>query len=300
MKFEIEYNKLQTIIVDRLYKYLDIRRFGHLSHSQSILEIMDYSLFSGGKRIRPVLLLAAHKMVGGNIEESLPLACAIEMIHNYSLVHDDLPAMDNDDYRRGKPTTHVVYGEDMAILAGDALLNMAYEIMIENAYENLQNIEGHIKAMHILAKAAGIEGMISGQVADLKYENETIDADGLEFIHRYKTGAIINACVLAGVALEGIDSHLLKAIKTYGYNIGLAFQITDDILDIEGSFDKLGKEVGSDERNKKNTFPLLHGLDYSKIYVNELITEALDSLKEFGEDAYFLNQLALSIIDRQY
>lgn len=299
MNFENEYLKRQNKIIKKLGEYLNEDNYSHLFHSKSIVEIMRYSVLAGGKRLRPVLLISTHHMIDGNIEESLPLACAIEMIHNYSLIHDDLPAMDDDDYRRGKPTTHVVYGEDMAILAGDALLNMAYEIMIKNACNYPDNIHNHMEAMSIIAKASGIEGMISGQVADLYYENKTIDADALEFIHNYKTGALISASVLSGIALEDIDDDSVEAIGIYGRNIGLAFQITDDILDITGSFEEMGKKVGSDQKNRKNTYPLIHGLDQSMRYVNDLIIEATDALTLFGEKADFLRQLALTIVDRQ-
>lgn len=299
MNFENEYLKRKNKIINKLDEYLNEDNYDHLFYSKQIVEIMRYSVFAGGKRLRPVLLISTHHMVDGNIDESLPLACAIEMIHNYSLIHDDLPAMDDDDYRRGKPTTHMAYGEDMAILAGDALLNMAYEIMIKNACNYPNNIHNHMDAMSIIAKASGIHGMISGQVADLYYEDKTIDTDVLEFIHNYKTGALISASVLSGIALEDIDDDLVEAVGIYGRNIGLAFQITDDILDITGSFEAMGKKVGSDQKNKKSTYPLIHGLDKSKSYVNDLITEATDALTPFGKKADFLKQLALTIVDRQ-
>lgn len=299
MNFKNEYLERQNKIITKLDAYLDMDKFPHLLYSKQIIDIMRYSVFSGGKRLRPVLLISAHHMVGGDIDESLPLACAIEMIHTYSLIHDDLPAMDNDDYRRGKPTTHIMFGEDMAILAGDALLNMAYEIMIENACRHPHNIRNHMKAINIIAKSSGVNGMISGQVADIAYQDQNIEAETLEFIHSYKTGAIIKASVLSGIVLEDIDNNILKAMNIYGENIGLAFQITDDILDITGNFEDLGKKVGSDQINKKNTYPLLYGLDKSKKHVEDLIAEAIEVLAPFGEKSEFLKQLALNIIERQ-
>src|SRR5690606_5397426 len=211
----------------------------------------------------------------------------------------DLPSMDDDEYRRGKPTNHMVYGEDIAILAGDALLNMAYEIMLDNANGYLDNINNHLKAMSIIASASGINGMISGQVADIMYQDSSVDSDLLEFIHRYKTGALIRASVLAGAILENIDEALIESIEIYGNNIGLAFQITDDMIDITGTFEKLGKKVGSDKKNKKNTYPLLFGFDESKRRVKALIEEAIDVLEPFGDKAEFLKQLARDIADRQ-
>ena len=256
-------------------------------------------MFAGGKRLRPILLISFHSMVEGDIEESLALACAIEMIHTYSLIHDDLPSMDDDDYRRGKLTNHMVFGEGMAILAGDALLNMAYEIMIDNARKYPNNICNHLRSMYIISSSSGVNGMISGQVADISYQDEYIELDALEFIHGYKTAALIKASVLAGIMLEDVDRELISCARKYGENIGLAFQITDDILDITGSFEDLGKKVGSDQKNKKNTYPLLYGIDKSKKIVNDLITEAVEALRPFGEKADFLERLAINIINRQ-
>lgn len=300
MNFKNEYLERQNRVINKLDEYLHMDKFSHLSYSKQIIDIMRYSICTGGKRLRPVLLISAHHMVGGDIDESLPLACAIEMIHTYSLVHDDLPAMDDDDYRRGKPTTHIKFGEDMAILAGDALLNMAYEIMIENACEHSSNIHNHMRAINIIAKSSGVKGMISGQVADVAHQDESIQAEAVEFIHNYKTGALINASVLSGILLEDVDDSLIEAIDIYGKNIGLAFQITDDILDITGSFEDLGKRIGSDQKNKKNTYPLLYGLSQSKKHVRDLIAEAVEALTPFGEGSEFLKQLALNIIDRRY
>lgn len=299
MNFKDRYISLQNKINYQLENYLDMDNFEHLSYSQRIIDAMRYSIFAGGKRLRPILLISANSMVGGCMEESIPLACAIEMIHTYSLIHDDLPSMDDDEYRRGKPTNHMVYGEDIAILAGDALLNMAYEIMLDNANGYLDNINNHLKAMSIIASASGINGMISGQVADIMYQDSSVDSDLLEFIHRYKTGALIRASVLAGAILENIDDALIESIEIYGNNIGLAFQITDDMLDITGTFEKLGKKVGSDKKNKKNTYPLLFGFDESKRRVKALIEEAIDVLEPFGDKAEFLKQLARDIADRQ-
>ncbi len=299
MNFKDKYISMQNKINFKLDNYLNMDKFKYLKYSQQIVDAMRYSIFAGGKRLRPILLISANNMVGGTMDESIALACAIEMIHTYSLIHDDLPSMDDDKYRRGMLTNHMVYGEGMAILAGDALLNMAYEIMLDNANTYSDNIDNHLKAISIIAGASGLKGMISGQVADIAYQDSDVDVDALEFIHRHKTGALINASVLAGIILEDIDEDTIESMKTYGKNIGLAFQITDDILDITGTFESLGKETGSDKKNKKNTYPLLFGLDASKRHVENLVVEAIDVLEPFGERAEFLKQLARNIIDRQ-
>lgn len=257
-----------------------------------IYKAMKYSLTAGGKRLRPVLALAVAKMLGGKEEDVLPYACAIEMIHTYSLIHDDLPAMDNDDYRRGRLTNHKVFGEAMAILAGDGLLNLAFETMLNYSSENTSNSLARIRAMGIIAESAGTKGMIGGQVVDLEAEGENISADTLEYMHRCKTGALIKAPVLSAAVLCGAEDRELALLEEYAVNLGLAFQIKDDIMDVESSFEKMGKPAGSDAANDKSTFVTLYGLEKSKKMLHDITLKASAALDSFGEKAAFLKKLA--------
>lgn len=291
---EIYSNKLELVEV-ALKKLME----EHRDCPPTLLKAMNYSLFAGGKRIRPVLLLSAHELVGGNIDESMALACGLEMIHTYSLIHDDLPAMDDDDLRRGMPTNHRVFGEGMAILAGDALLNLAYEVFLENAMKYPHKLKQHIKAAFAIAKAAGIHGMIGGQVADLEQEGRDIRADALLYIHTHKTGALIEAAVRAGALLEPIEEDAEEAIAKYGQNLGLAFQIVDDILDVVGDAASMGKNPSRDERRKKATFPALYGLEESRRMARDLIEEAVGHLERFGKEACFLKEIAYYVLRRQ-
>ena len=268
-------------------------------YQKIIIESMNYSLSAGGKRLRPILTMEACKAVGGNVEDSIPFAMAIEMIHTYSLIHDDLPALDNDDLRRGKKTNHIVYGEDMAILAGDALLNYAFEVMLSNSIDK-KNPNKYLKAINEIAKASGIYGMIGGQVVDIQSENKQISKDKLDYIHNNKTAAIIIGCMRAGAIIGDATSNQLEKITKYAKNIGLSFQIVDDILDILGDESKLGKKVGSDIENQKSSYPSLLGLEESKNIAHELIQEAKDSIKTINEETKFLRDLADYIIDREY
>lgn len=268
-------------------------------YQKTVIEAMNYSLSAGGKRLRPILTLEACKIMGGNIDDAIPMAVAIEMIHTYSLIHDDLPALDNDDLRRGRPTNHKVYGDAMAILAGDSLLNYAFEIMLSNSI-NKEDPNKYLKAINEIASSSGIYGMIGGQVVDVESENKIIEKDKLDFIHMNKTAAIIVGCMRAGAIVGGADEEKLKSITTYGKNIGLAFQIVDDILDIVGDESKLGKHVGSDIENNKSTYPSLLGLEKSKEIANTLIDEAKNSIKNLSNDTEFLNGLAEYIIAREY
>lgn len=268
-------------------------------YQKTIIEAMNYSLSSGGKRLRPILTLEACKIVGGNEEDVIPFAVAIEMIHTYSLIHDDLPALDNDDLRRGRKTNHIVFGEDMAILAGDALLNYAFEIMLSSSI-NKENPSKYLKAINEIAKSCGIYGMIGGQVVDIQSENKIITKDKLDYIHNNKTAAIIIGCMRAGVIIGGGTEQDLENITKYARNIGLSFQIVDDILDIIGDEEKLGKKVGSDIQNNKSTYPSLLGLEKSKIIAKQLIDEAKESINLIDGDTEFLNGLAEYIIDREY
>ena len=268
-------------------------------YQKTIMEAMNYRLSAGGKRLRPILTMEACNIVGGNVEDVIPFAMAIEMIHTYSLIHDDLPALDNDDLRRGKDTNHIVFGEDMAILAGDALLNYAFEVMLSNSIDK-ENPNKYLKAINEIAKTSGIYGMIGGQVVDIQSENKKISKESLDYIHNNKTAAIIVGCMRAGAIIGNATESQLENITKYAKNIGLSFQIVDDILDIIGDESKLGKKVGSDLDNHKSTYPSLIGLDESKTIAYELIQEAKNSINMIGNDAYFLNGLADYIIDREY
>lgn len=268
-------------------------------YQKTVIEAMNYSLSAGGKRLRPILTLEACKIVGGNEEDVIPFAMAIEMIHTYSLIHDDLPALDNDDLRRGRPTNHKVYGDAMAILAGDALLNYAFEVMLSNSI-NKENSAKYLKAINEIATSAGIYGMIGGQVVDVESEDKKISKEKLDFIHMNKTAAIMVGCMRAGAIIGDASEQHLEEITKYAKNIGLSFQIVDDILDIVGDESKLGKNVGSDIENNKSTYPSLLGLEKSKEIANKLIEEAKDSIKKLSGDTEFLNGLAEYIIAREY
>ena len=268
-------------------------------YQKTIFEAMNYSLSAGGKRLRPILTLEACKLVGGNEKDAIPFAAAIEMIHTYSLIHDDLPALDNDDLRRGRKTNHKVYGEAMAILAGDGLLNYAYEIMLKESIRKDYSNK-YLKAINEIAKASGIYGMIGGQVVDIESEGKSISMDKLDFIHMNKTAAIIIGCMRAGAIIGGASEIQLENITKYAKNIGLSFQIVDDILDVVGDEARLGKKVGSDIDNEKSTYPSLIGLDKSKEIAKNLIEEAKLSISNIDKDSEFLNSLADYIVDREY
>ncbi len=260
-----------------------------------------HSLFAGGKRIRPILCIAAYEIAGGKGDGVLPFGCALEMIHTYSLIHDDLPALDNDDYRRGKPTCHKVFGDATAILAGDALLTEAFSIMTEQIVAGSVEDEGVIlDVVNRVARAAGISGMVGGQVVDVESEGKEIDLPTLEYIHTHKTGAMILASVQAGARLAGAGEEAFKALTHYGERIGLAFQIADDILDVEGSLQTLGKSPGSDLTKKKATYPAVLGLEESKKRARELTDLAIEALKLFGEEADPLREIGRFIVARKH
>lgn len=295
----MEFNKLLKVksnhIEDILKQYMPKEE----GYQKIIMESMNYSLNAGGKRLRPILTLEACKLVGGNEDDAIPFAAAIEMIHTYSLIHDDLPALDNDDLRRGRKTNHIVYGEDIAILAGDALLNYAFETMLSTSLEK-DNPKKYLRAIHEIAKSVGIYGMIGGQVVDVQSEDMKISKDKLDYIHNNKTAAIMVGCMRAGAIIGDADDNKLEQITKYAKNIGLAFQIVDDILDIIGEESKLGKKVGSDIDNNKSTYPSLIGLEESKQIAKNLIEEAKLSIKAINNDGEFLCGLADYIIDREY
>ena len=259
-----------------------------------------YSLFAGGKRIRPLLVLAAGEAVGGEREELLPLACAVEMVHTYSLIHDDLPAMDNDDLRRGKPTSHKVFGEAIAILAGDALLTRAFDLLVEKAASlDELRLRRRMRATALLASAGGTMGLIGGQVMDIESEGRRIGASDLERLHRAKTGALLGACVRGGAVLGGASDSEDEALARYADAIGLAFQVVDDVLDATEGADKLGKTAGKDAAAGKATYVSLHGLDGARNMAVALLNEALAALEPLGSTAAALAGLARLIVERR-
>lgn len=261
-----------------------------------IHDAISYSLIAVGKRLRPILCIMACELFEGDVKEVLPFAAAIEMIHTYSLIHDDLPAMDNDDYRRGKLTNHKVFGEGFAILAGDALLNNAFEIMLEVIMKNPK--DEYLKAAAYISKASGVHGMIGGQCIDLHYENKSIDTDILNKMHEKKTGAMILAPLVTGALIAGAKKEDLLRITEYGQLIGMAFQISDDILDVEGSQDKLGKKIGSDASNNKSTFVSCFGLEKSKELARTTVDQAQKIIEIYGNKGLLLKELSKYIIER--
>ena len=260
---------------------------------------MHYSLFAGGKRIRPILCIAGAEAVGGSADDVLPVACSIELIHSYSLIHDDLPAMDNDDFRRGKPTNHKVFGEAVAVLAGDGLLTLAFNLMARYGLEKQGEKTALLRVIDLIASAAGCKGMVGGQVVDITYEGKDPDPTVVEYIHRHKTGALIAASVTAGTILADGTEEEVRAINRYGQEIGLVFQIADDILNIEGSEDVLGKGTGSDQERGKITYPSVFGLSESKHIQKRLVDQAIEFLNKFDHRAEPLRDLARYIIKRR-
>lgn len=263
-----------------------------------VVRSMNYSLFAGGKRLRPILCMAGAAAVGGDESAVLRVACGLEMIHTYSLIHDDLPAMDNDDLRRGKPTNHKVFGEAVALLAGDGLLTEAFAVMTlpDPAGPDLRAL---MKVVGLIARAAGHEGMVGGQVVDILSQGVQVEASQVEFIHTRKTGAMIRASVVSGAILGNGSEEQVGAIAVYGDAVGLAFQIADDILDIEGDPEKTGKKTGGDARKKKITYPSVLGLKESKRIQQEMVNKAISALERFDRKADPLRQLASYIIERQ-
>ena len=254
------------------------------AYPPTLSEAMRYSVFAGGKRVRPILLLAAAAAVGGDGEAVLPAACALEFVHTYSLIHDDLPAMDDDDYRRGQPTSHKVFGEAVAILAGDALLTYAFEVMAGPDLTSsvcARRVAG--SHAYCLARAAGFSGMVGGQVVDMASEGREAPLDVLEYIHRHKTAALLAAAVTIGGLLGGGSAKQVAALERYGRAIGLAFQIADDVLDVEGDSAALGKQIGQDEKHGKATYPALLGIEASRHRAAALLNEALAALSDFGD-----------------
>ena len=263
-------------------------------------ESMVYSLSAGGKRVRPILCLAAYEACGGRVEDAVPQASAIELIHTYSLIHDDLPAMDNDDLRRGKPTNHKVFGEGMAVLAGDGLLTDAFCLFADRRYRRPVIADSAIaQCVCELAHAAGSQGMVGGQAQDLLSENSEPDPITLIFIHEHKTAALISVSVRIGAILAGADEEKLERLTRYGENIGLAFQVIDDILDVEGETEVIGKPKGSDEKKKKLTYPSLYGIEESRRKAKELIDASVSALSVFDGKAEPLRAVARYLYERK-
>jgi len=267
--------------------------------SSKIVKAMKYSLMAGGKRIRPVLCIAAAETVGGQGQDVFNAACALEMIHTYSLIHDDLPAMDNDDIRRGQPTCHVAFDEATAILAGDALLTLAFEVLSSTEFVQDNHVRNWMNVIHTLATAAGYKGMIEGQMQDMAGEGYLLCLEDLENMHALKTGALIEASVMVGAILGKGSSDQIQHLKTYSKNIGLAFQVTDDLLDVEGDPNVMGKDAGSDQARSKSTFPALLGIEQSKQFAKKLVNNALKALDCFDNKAHPLRAIAYYIVDRK-
>jgi len=267
---------------------------------ETIHRAVRYSLFAGGKRIRPMLVMAAGDAVGAVRAEVVPYACAVEMIHTYSLIHDDLPAMDNDDLRRGKPTSHKVFGEAIAILAGDALLTRAFHLLAEiPAGWDTTRVARRMQALAILGEAAGTSGLIGGQVEDLESERRAVDAAALERLHRAKTGALLSACVRGAAAIGGADAPTFARLGRYASAVGLAFQVVDDVLDATETADQLGKTAGKDSKADKATYVRIHGLERSRAMAQALRTEALEAVEPLGDRGQALAFLARLIVDRR-
>ncbi len=299
MNFKDEMTK-RTVQIEEI-----IRRFlpEEKGYQKTVIEAMNYSILAGGKRLRPMLLQETYKMFHGEEGLEEPFMAALEMIHTYSLVHDDLPCMDDDEYRRGRKTTHAVYGEGMAVLAGDALLNFAFETAVSafSRTENAQGMERVYRALSILAGKAGIFGMIGGQTADIEAENigSEVTQDQLLFIYGYKTAALIQSAMMIGATLAGASDEELSKIETCAYSVGIAFQIQDDILDITGSLEVLGKQTGSDEKNHKSTYVALNGMERAKAEVERLSEEAAGILSSFDNRNEFLEALIKQLITRE-
>ena len=293
MSFDLDgYMKLRAAAVDAaLERFLPAERL----RPETLHKAMRYSVFAGGKRLRPVLVIAGAEAVGGAAEQVMPTACAMELIHTYSLVHDDLPAMDNDDFRRGAPTNHKVFGEAMAILAGDALLTLAFRLVADNAGQSaaLRDVVVDI------ADAAGHKGMVAGQVADLEAEGRQVGAEVVDYIHAHKTGALIRTSLRIGAMLCGADATQVRALSVAGADLGLAFQIVDDILDVVASSEELGKTAGKDQIQQKATYPAVHGIEASRARAAFLIRDAEESLRVLGPRAEAIRALGRFILERK-
>ena len=284
----------RKIVEEALHRYLPAEN----NTPAEIYKAIHYSVFAGGKRLRPILCLAAVEATCGDLAPAMPVACALELIHTYSLIHDDLPAMDNDDFRRGKPTSHKVFGENIAILAGDALLTEAF-VLLSRAEKVRFSAEKRLAIIQEIAQAAGIAGMVGGQTLDVLSEKTNPDEKVLNEIHRRKTGTLIKAAVKSGALISNARENKIQALSDYGINIGLAFQIADDILNVEGDRNLLGKETGSDAALGKVTYPSLMGMDYAKEKLQKHIDAAIASLSVFDKRALPLRLIARYIMERK-
>ena len=269
--------------------------------SNPLYESMKYSLTAGGKRLRPVLLLASCEFAGGDSKDALTFACAMEYIQTYSLIHDDLPAMDNDDFRRGVPTNHKIYGAGIATLAGDGLLNTAFEIMYKNMllyFDSQLELKKRINAAYVIAKGAGVGGMIAGQVSDVESESKEPSNEMLEYIHVNKTAALIVAAVKAGLYIGGADDAMMEKMTIYAENLGLAYQVADDILDVRGNAEEMGKGTGEDEKNAKLTYVSLCGMEAAEKKLHELTENAVNAIADYYDNAEFFRDLVLKLESR--
>lgn len=292
VNFKAEWKKRADLVEEGLLR--ELKKVP--AYDETLEKAMEYSLMAGGKRLRPVLLMAAADAVGKDGAAFLTTGCAIEMIHTYSLIHDDLPAMDNDDYRRGKPTNHKVFGDGIAVLAGDALLTLAFEVMLRQEGAAPETL---VTVVSEMSRAAGPYGMVGGQVLDLEGEGRRLDLAALRKIHMGKTGALFCAAIRSGAILAGAKEEELAALTLYAERFGLAFQITDDILDVTGDEAAIGKPVGSDVRNEKATYVTLTSLEEAKKLAEDAVNEAVAALDVFGERAAFLRDLALFLLGRK-
>ncbi|QAT42846.1 polyprenyl synthetase family protein [Aminipila luticellarii] len=294
---DISYKTYKNLIDEHILDFLP-----EIDHkSITLYDAMKYSLTAGGKRLRPILLLASCEFVGGDIGTAIPYACAMEYIHTYSLIHDDLPAMDDDELRRGLPTNHMVYGEAMAILAGDGLLTSAFEAMNKDMLLYLDDsvkLKRRIRAIYEISKGAGCRGMVAGQVADMEAENKQCSKEMLDYIHFNKTAALIAASVRAGAYLGGATEKQLRDLTGYAENLGLAFQIADDILDVCGDEQEMGKKAGNDEKKHKATYPCLYSLEECKAYLKDLTETAMSFLECYYDEAEFFNTFAEEMVAR--
>lgn len=269
--------------------------------SITLYESMKYSLTAGGKRIRPILLLAAAEFTGCKVEAAVPYACAVEYIHTYSLIHDDLPAMDDDQLRRGQPTNHIVFGEAMAVLAGDGLQSAAFEAMTKDMFmyfDDADKLKKRIRATNEIVKGSGCRGMVAGQVADIESEDKACSGEMLDYIHLTKTAALIVASIRAGAQLGGADAETMNNLTVYAENLGLAFQIADDILDVIGSEAEMGKKTGVDSEKKKSTYPSIYGLEASRKKLMELTDNAIEAMSSYYDNAEFFVKLAQDLAVR--
>ena len=294
MSFDLDaYMKERLAAVDAA---LDVFLPPETQRPETLHKAMRYSVFAGGKRLRPILVMAGAEAVGGSAEQVMPTACAMELIHTYSLVHDDLPAMDNDDFRRGVPTNHKVFGEATAILAGDALLTLAFRLVADNMRQT--NPSG-LEVVVDVADAAGHGGMVAGQVADLEAEGRQVGADTVDYIHAHKTGALIRTSLRVGARLCGPTAEQVHSLSVAGADLGLAFQIVDDILDVVASSEELGKTAGKDQIQQKATYPAIHGLESSRARARDLIGEADTALAALGPRAEPIRALGRFILERK-